>query len=145
MAQKSVAAFFESWDNGVASKPLAHQISYQPGGTFMATTGKWATRSTGKMVVDTTGLGRWSGLTFLGKRNKRLTVLTAYRSPRQQPSSGFGFYDQQYALLLSQGVKKPNVRKQFITDITSLINDTISQLKSLETLLSVSSFYTPLS
>lgn len=84
------------------------QSSYQPGGTFMATTGKWATRSTGKMIEDPTGLGRWSGLTcFLGKRNKRLTILTAYQSPRQQPNTGFGFYDQQYALLLSKGVKKP--------------------------------------
>ena len=97
--------------------------SYQPGGTLMSTTGKWATRSTGKALVDPTGLGRWAGLTFLGKRNKRLTVLTAYRSPRQQPTAGFGFYDQQYALLLSKGVKHPNVRKQFISDITSFIND----------------------
>ncbi|KAI2503673.1 hypothetical protein MHU86_10797 [Fragilaria crotonensis] len=88
----------------------------------MATTGKWATRSTGKRLEDPSGLGRWSGLTFLGKRNKRLTVITAYRSPRQQPNAGFGFYDQQYALLLSKGVKKPNVRKQFIVDITSFIN-----------------------
>jgi hypothetical protein len=89
----------------------------------MATTGKWATRSTGKILVDPTGLGRWSGLTFLGKRNKRLTVLTAYRSPRQRPTAGFGFYYQPYALLLSQGVTKPNERKQFKTDLTSFIND----------------------
>jgi hypothetical protein len=101
--------------------------SYQPGGTFMATTGKWTTRSTGKAIEDPSGLGRWSGLTYLGKRNKRLTVLTAYRSPRQQPSAGFGFYDQQYALLLSQGVKAPNVRRQFITDITKFINNLQSE------------------
>ena len=56
-------------------------------------------------------------------KNKRLTVLTAYRSPRQQPTAGFGFYDQQYALLLSKGVTKPNVRKQFITDLTSFVNE----------------------
>ncbi len=97
--------------------------SYQPGGTFMATTGKWTTRSTGKALEDPSGLGRWSGLTYLGKQNKRLTVLTAYRSPRQQPSAGYGFYDQQYALLLSQGVRKPNVRRQFITDLIKFINN----------------------
>ena len=89
----------------------------------MATTGKWTTRSTGKAIADPSGLGRWSGLTYLGKQNKRLTVLTAYRSPRQQPSAGFGFYDQQYALLLSKGISKPNVRRQFITDLTKFIND----------------------
>ncbi len=93
----------------------------------MATTGKWATRSTGKVLVDPSGLGRWSGLSYLGKSNKRLTILTAYRSPRQQHVAGFGFYDQQYARLLSQGVIRPNVRKQFISDIAKFVNDLQSE------------------
>ena len=63
-------------------------------------------------------MGRWSGLTFLGRRGKRLSIVTAYRSPRQQPQGGGGFFDQQYALLLSKGLAKPNVRKRFITDLT---------------------------
>lgn len=65
--------------------------SYKPGGLFMATTGKWGTRSTGKIIDDPTGLGRLSALTFLGKRGKRLTVISAYCSPRQQPTAGFGW------------------------------------------------------
>ena len=101
---------------------LCGATGYQPGGTFMATTNRWATRSTGKPLVDPTGLGRWSGLCFLGKRGKRLAILTAYRSPRQTTKGGFGFYDQQYSLLLAQGVKKPNVRKQFIVDLVAFIN-----------------------
>ena len=95
---------------------------YQPGGTFTATTGRWATRSTGKPLIDPSGLGRWSGLCFLGKRGKRLAILTAYRSPRQQPTGGFGFYEQQHSILLSQGVKKPNVRKQFVSDLVKFVN-----------------------
>ncbi len=96
---------------------------YQPGGTFMATTNQRATRSIGNPLLDPKGLGRWSGISYLGKRGKRLAILTAYRSPRQQPNGGFGFFDQQYALLLSQGVKKPNVRRQFIVDICIFINN----------------------
>ena len=88
----------------------------------MATTAKWATRSSGVPLVDPSGMGRWSGLCYVGKRGKRLAVLTAYRSPRGQPQGGFGFYDQQYALLLSKGVDKPNVRRQFITDLVLFIN-----------------------
>jgi len=71
--------------------------------------------------VDPSGLGRWSGISFLGKQGKRLSIITAYRSPRQQLQSGFGFYDQQYALLLASGVAKPNVRPQFIRDIIKFI------------------------
>ena len=95
---------------------------YQPGGTFMATTGRWSTRSTGTPLIDCSGLGRWSGLCYLGKRGKRLAIITAYRSPRQQPTGGFGFFDQQHSLLLSKGVQKPNVRKQFITDLVIFVN-----------------------
>jgi hypothetical protein len=102
--------------------PTALQSGYQPGGTLTTTTGKWATRSTGSPIVDPSGLGRWSGLRYQGKQNKKLAIVTAYRSPRQSPTGGYGFYDQQYALLLSQGVKKPQVRKQFILDLTVDIN-----------------------
>ena len=80
--------------------PASLRSGFQPGGTFMATTGKWATRSTGKPITDPSGLGRWSGLCFLGKRGKKLAIFTAYRSPRQQPTGGYGFFYQQYALLL---------------------------------------------
>ena len=68
------------------------------------------------------GLGRWSGLCFHGKRGKKLAIVTAYRSPCQQSTGGYGFYDQQFALLLSKGVRKPNVCKQFISDITTAMN-----------------------
>jgi hypothetical protein len=102
---------------------LSGSSGYQPGGTFMATTGRWSTRSTGKPLVDPSGLGRWSGLCFSGKRGKRLALLTAYRSPRQQPTGGFGFYDQQHSLLLSKGIAKPNVRKQFVTDLVLFVNN----------------------
>ena len=104
-------------------KDLHSQSGYQPGGTFMASTGRWATRSMGKPLIDPTGLGRWSGLRYLGRCGKRLAIITAYRSPRQQPSGGFGFYDQQHSLLLAQGVKNPQVRKQFITDMCHFVND----------------------
>jgi hypothetical protein len=55
------------------------------------------------------------------KNERRLTIMTAYRSPRQQPNGGFGFYDQQHAMLIAAGVKKPNVRKQFVLDIIQFI------------------------
>jgi hypothetical protein len=82
----------------------ASQNGYQPGGIFTATTGKWVTWSTRKPLSDPSGLGRWSGLCFSGKKGRKIAILTAYRSPRQSPGAGFGFYDPQYALLLLRGV-----------------------------------------
>jgi hypothetical protein len=94
---------------------------YKPGGTLTTTTGKWTTRCIGNPLSDPSGMGRWSGLSYLGKNERRLTIMTAYRSPRQQPNGGFGFYDQQHAMLIAAGVKKPNVRKQFVMDIIQFI------------------------
>jgi len=101
--------------------PCERDSAYKPGGTLTATTDKWTSRSTGKPLVDPSGLGRWSGISFLGKQGKRLSIITAYRSPRQQLLNGFGFYDQQYALLLASGVAKPNVWTQFVRDIIKFI------------------------
>ena len=89
---------------------MTSSSGYQPGGTFMTSTDRWGTRSTGTPLIDPSGMGRWSGLRYLGKQGKRLSIITAYCSPRQQPSGGFGFFDQQYAILLSKGVTKPNVQ-----------------------------------
>ena len=58
----------------------------------MISTNTWATCSIGYQLLDPSGLGRWSGLSYLGKRGKRIAILTAYRSPCQQPKGGFGFY-----------------------------------------------------
>ena len=125
--QRPIRSHFVSARSAFSSSSLpkdSHPPSgYQPGGTFMASTGRWVTRSMGKPLLDPTGLGRWSGLRYLGRGGKRLAIITAYRSPRQQPSGGFGFYDQQHSMLLSQGVKNPNVRKQFITDMCHCVNE----------------------
>ncbi|KAI2513931.1 hypothetical protein MHU86_315 [Fragilaria crotonensis] len=144
--QSPIGNHFHSARSACSSSTLPETYTsgssgYQPGGTFMATTGRWSSCSTGIPLVDPSGLGRWSGLCYLGKRGKRLAILTAYRSPRQQPTGGFGFFDQQHSLLLSQGVSNPNVRKQFIIDIILFVNnlqskgyDVIVSLDANETL-----------
>ncbi len=64
---------------------------------------------------------------FSWKKGKRLAILTAYRSPRQQPTGGFGFYDQQYSLLLAKGEKN-----QMFANSLSLILSGSSTTFSLE-------------
>jgi hypothetical protein len=95
----------------------------KPGGTLTTTTGKWTTRCVGCPIIGTSGMGRWSGLSYLGKNGRHLSILTAYRSPCQQAKGGFGFYDQQYVLLIASGIRKPNVRKQFVLDIIQFIKN----------------------
>jgi len=51
---------------------------YLPGGTFMATLGKYSSRviQTGN---DFSGLGRWTFVELAGKRDRRLIILNGYR------------------------------------------------------------------
>ena len=98
--------------------PCERDSFYKPGSTLTTMTDKWISRSTGKLLLDPSGLGRWSGISCQGKW---LSIVTAYRSPCQQRKDGFGFYDQQYALLLTSGIAKPNVRTQFVCDIVKFI------------------------
>ena len=52
----------------------------------------------------------------------RTTSVNYYSLSQSSPTTeGFGFYDQQYALLLASGVAKPNVRTQFVRDIVKFI------------------------
>ncbi len=124
----SARSYFSAAKSAFSSSVLprdstAPASGYQPGGTLTVTKNQWASRSIGAQLLDPTGMGRWSGLSYLGKQGKRLALLTAYRSPRQQHQGGFGFFDQQYALLLSNGIKAPHVRRQFIVDICRFIQN----------------------
>ena len=94
---------------------------YKPGGTITTAAKQWSSRCNGEEIVDPRGLGRWSGLTFLGRRGCKLSVITGYRSPRQTNKQTYSFSDQQYALLKAEGIKQPNIRLQFIADMVKQI------------------------
>jgi hypothetical protein len=53
---------------------------YQAGGSITMATGKTASFSSGEVLTDPSGLGRWSGMTFAGKASTMLSILTAYRA-----------------------------------------------------------------
>jgi hypothetical protein len=85
----------------------------------MATTSKWITPCIGKPLADPSGIGQWSGLCYNSKRGK---CITAFCSPQQHHKGGYGYNDQQYAMLLSKGIANAIVCKQFIIDLALFIN-----------------------
>ena len=60
--------------------PCGERETFQAGGTITAAIGRSASYSIGDTLTDPTGLGRWSGLTFQGKSQTKLSIITAYRS-----------------------------------------------------------------
>jgi len=95
-------------------------VKHHPGGTLTMALGKWASRVIQSGTDEI--LGRWSYLEFVGKNDKRLIVLSAYRvCPQLFDATSLTATAQQTRLLLQQGVRNPNPRQQFVSDLISQI------------------------
>ncbi len=95
---------------------------HKPGGTLLVALGKWTSR------ITTRGndpiLGRWSFMELVGKHNKRLIVISAYRVCNQQfDAASNTTSSQQTRLLQSQGIQNPHPRTIFLNDLISQINE----------------------
>lgn len=65
-----------------AERPKDH---YLPDGTFTAALGPWVSRCCS--TITDHGLGRWSGISFQGRRKTATAILTCYRVPQASLSS----------------------------------------------------------
>ena len=137
-----------------AIDPMPDNESFQAGGTLTLAINNLVPMATGDNHNDTTGLGRWSALSFRGKEEKICTVLTAYRVCKGniQSSSIGSAFSREYEYHRTNGSKSPQPRKIFLQDITKTIktlqtaghaillmldsNDSLDDDKDLQTLLS---------
>ncbi len=104
--------------------------THHPGGTLTVALGKWASRVIAS-GTDTL-LGRWSYLELVGQKGKRLIVASAYRvCPQQFDATAMTATAQQTRLLLQQGVRNPNPRQQFISDLIQQIKQWRMQNKEV--------------
>ena len=114
-------AFGPNTTTVAASSPSDDRI-YLPGGTAMMARGNSAGRVL-KRVPDSQG--RFSYMTFRGKDDKGIIMITVYRVC-QQRGSRVGpqtAYMQQYAAQRRAGIKHPDPRNQLLKDLTVLINE----------------------
>jgi hypothetical protein len=69
------------------------QETFQAGGSLTVCLGQWTTAIYGDEILNTTGLGRWSGFTIRGKHDNIVSIITAYRNVcRHQTNRPFGKY-----------------------------------------------------
>ena len=69
------------WDNtsiATSSSDLRTKSPHQQGGTATIVRNPWSGPAT--MAADTSGLGRWTEATINGKQDRKVTIITAYRS-----------------------------------------------------------------
>jgi hypothetical protein len=95
---------------------------YQPGGTYSLVTSPWAARSISSS--DKSGLGRWSLLTIMGRSNRKVTFLTAYRVDGTRNTKGpFTAYSQQLYLLEEKDAPNTDPIEAFYNDLRSIVTE----------------------
>jgi hypothetical protein len=99
--------------------------TFQSGGNLTCITGPSVARVNGSDILDSTGLGRWSGLTLDGTSGRKLTIITAYRvcsgSPQTAPI-GSSFL-REYEYFRENHYTSLNPRRLFLTDLQKTILD----------------------
>jgi len=106
--------------------PCHPKESFQAGGTLSIATGDTVSQIQGDPIIDKTGLGRWSGLTFQSAKGSILSIITGYRSCAgsvQKAPLGSTFLREYTYLREEKNMKSPNPRREFLTDLTALIID----------------------
>ena len=106
--------------------PCSQSDTFQAGGNLTLITGFMTSRVTGQTSIeDSTGLGRWCGVTLEGKDGCLLTIITAYRVCHGSPSTaplGSSFL-REYEFLRSTKSSSVNPRRRFLSDLQSAIHD----------------------
>ncbi len=94
------------------------------GGTMTILDGRWAGCKEKTFSDDK---GRWSTITLMGKRNRKITLITAYRVCAQKGGIGSTVYHQQQIDFEEAGQKNVHLRKRFCEDLINTIRELHSQ------------------
>ena len=92
------------------------------GGTLIHINKKWASIGIEKHKDK---YGRWCSVTLTGDKNRKITVINAYRVGNNtiEKAGGSTVWFQEYTLLLENGLKNPDPQQQILDDMEQYIND----------------------
>jgi hypothetical protein len=105
------------------SASCSNQLNFtekKMGGTLSILSGRWAGRKVG---TDNDPKGRWSSITLNGKKDRMVTLITAYRVCQQKGGIGSTVFHQQQLDFEEEGLKQVNLRKQFCKDMVQYVRD----------------------
>ena len=114
------------WDNSklqYSSSTLDIGSIHKPGGTLLGITGSISSR-----VIDTISddMGRWCGVTLLGKLAKKYTIICAYQLPLVTGVSGpKTSHTQQLIMLKYANEKDQHPRRHFCKDLRYILQEFI--------------------
>jgi hypothetical protein len=121
--QKTLTTKFRTSSLDVSRTNQKYKRAFLPGGTAMATIGKWNSKINGR-IYNEHNMGRWVGVTYQVTSTKKLHIITAYRPcPNNNGSkiTSLATYTQQKRMLIKRGLPDMCPRTQFTLDIIQMI------------------------
>ena len=115
-----------------ASSPEPSNSEFKMGGEAILARGQLATG------IKTRGKdpgGRWTWITYTGRKNRNLTIVSAYQVCRGPTKGLTTIYNQQVRYLTSKGHVNPNPRTHFLQDLASFIQHQHKQQNQIILLL----------
>ena len=107
----------------LSTSPELFPNKYKPGGTITGVSGKLKGR------IDKYGsdeLGRWSWITLEGGKDKKITIITAYRvCPGNIHSSDGTIWKQEWRGLTTPSQPTPDPRKQILVDLATFNGESL--------------------
>ncbi|MGH7974008.1 MAG: hypothetical protein ACREBR_00680 [bacterium] len=99
---------------------------YKPGGTCMATIGKWSSRCYAQGDAPS-GMGKWTWMTLRGKADIKVTCITAYRTNAASPQTTgeLTAWKQEWRLMALAGISDPDPRQHVLTDLSRFIQNKV--------------------
>jgi hypothetical protein len=94
---------------------------YLIGGTLTSAVGSWSSRVMSK-EQDPSGMGCWSSITLVGKRNTKVTVIMGYHCTRSN-GDACAWTQERIFMWDRQSKQSPNPRQQFIKDLIVYVKD----------------------
>ena len=118
-----IRSFSTHHHGAVSSAKLQWPCDYQPGGTAVSIRNQWATRF---LERGADVYGRWSWLTLAGRGTTKISFISAYRvcdGASEASITSKTVRAQQEWMYADRGKSSINLRTQFVSDMTVLVND----------------------
>jgi hypothetical protein len=107
--------------SALSSIDLDSTSDFQTGGTITSVVGPWCTRVL-MAESDPSGMSRWSCLTFIGRQNRRISIITGYQCVCS-PGDCSAWTQEKVFLRAKQNKQSSHPQRQFIENLISFIKD----------------------
>ena len=144
IARKIARSYDKTMCLNTTTSGVVSASAYKPGGSATLVDNCWSGRIV-QRGEDPHQMGRWNYVTFGGRKDQRLTIITAYRAGKRKPSQvgPTTAIAQQDIMLQRQRRTNISIDNAFLHDLGQFLNETAEAGNEILLALDANEEYTP--